>query len=76
MLHRMKTMTKTADVEQDCQRDGGKGRWIGWAVYLIGAASLLILWFIAGSVMVSYLFGGWILLGMTVLWLTEDSLEY
>ena len=72
----MKTMTPSAEVEQGAQRASINGRRIGWCVYLIGAASLFVFWFIAGFVMLSYLFGGWIMIGAIVLWFIEDPVEY
>ena len=69
----MKILSSSAELEQDHQRAAGKGRRIGWGVYLIGAVSLFMLWFVAGSVMVSYLFAGWIMIGAIVLWLIKDT---
>jgi len=72
----MKNLSSSADLEQGTQQAVGKGHRIGWGVYLIGAASLFVLWFVAGSVMLSYLFGGWMMIGAVVLWLIEDAMEY
>ena len=72
----MKILSSSAELEQGQQRAVGKGRRIVWGVYLIGAASLFVLWFVAGSVMLSYLFGGWIMIGALVLWFIEDTGEY
>jgi hypothetical protein len=69
----MKILSSSAELEQGHQRAAGKGRRIGWAVYLIVAVSLFMLWFVAGSIMLSYLFGGWIMIGAIVLWLIEDT---
>jgi hypothetical protein len=74
MLGRMKTMTDSA--QDDYQRTVEKSRRIVWWVYLLGAASLLVLWFVAGSTWVSYVFGGWMLIGAVGLWLIEDAVEY
>jgi len=71
----MKILSSSAEVEQGQQRAAGKGRRIVWGVYLIGAASLFVLWFVAGSVMLSYLFSGWIMIGALVLWRIEDAIE-
>ena len=72
----MKILSSSAELEQGHQRAVGKGRRIVWGVYLIGAASLFVLWFVAGSVMLSYLFSGWIMIGALVLWFIEDTAEY
>ena len=72
----MKILSSSAEVEQGQQRAAGKGHRISWGVYLIGAVSLFVLWFVAGSVMLSYLFGGWIMIGAIALWLIEDAWEY
>ena len=72
----MKILSSSAEIEQDQRRAVGKGRRISWLVYLIGAASLFTLWFLDGSVMSSYLFGGWIITGAILLWLIEDTAEY
>ena len=71
----MKKLSSSAKLEQGQQRATGKGRRVVWGVYLIGAASLFVLWFVAGSVMVSYLFSGWIMIGALVLWSIEDAIE-
>jgi hypothetical protein len=73
---RMKILSSSTELGQGSQRVVGKGRRIGWGVYLIGAASLFMLWFVTGSVMLSYLFVGWIMIGAIGLWLIEDPLEY
>jgi len=36
---------------------------------------VFMLWFVADSVMLSYLFGGWIVIGTLVLWFIEDTVE-
>jgi len=72
----MKILSSSAELEQDAQRAVGKGRRIIWGAYLIGAVSLFMLWFVADSVMLSYLFGGWMMIGAVVLWLIEDAMEY
>jgi len=72
----MKILSSSAELEQDHQRAAGKGRRISWGVYLIGAIGLFVLWFIADSVMLSYLFGGWIMIGAVGLWFAEDTTEY
>ena len=71
----MKILSSSAELEQGHQRATGTGRRIVWGVYLIGAASLFVLWFVAGSVMLSYLFSGWIMIGALVLWRIEDAIE-
>ena len=71
----MKILSSSAELEQGHQRATEKGRRIVWGVYLIGAASLFVLWFVAGSVMLSYLFSGWIMIGALVLWRIEDAIE-
>ena len=72
----MKILSSSAELEQGQQRTTGLDRRICWGVYLVGAVSLLVLWFVAGSVMFSYFFGGWIMIGAIVLWLIEESLDY
>jgi hypothetical protein len=72
----MKILSSSAEVEQGRQRAIGRGRRVFWGVYLIGAVSLFMLWFVAGAVMFSYLFGGWIMIGALVLWFIEDTAEY
>jgi hypothetical protein len=72
----MKILTSSTELEQSSQRAVGRGRRIAWRVYLIVAASLFALWFVAGSVMLSYLFVGWIMIGAIGLWLIEDTGEY
>jgi hypothetical protein len=72
----MKILSPSAELERGHQRAFGIGRRICWGVYLAGAVSLFVLWFVAGSVMFSYLFAGWIMIGAIVLWLIEDSLDY
>ena len=72
----MKILSSSAELEQGQQRAAGIGRRISWGVYLIGAVSLFMLWFVTGSVMLSYLFGGWIMIGALVLWFIEDTVEY
>jgi hypothetical protein len=72
----MKILSSSAELEQGQQRAVGKGHRIIWGVYLIGAVSLFTLWFVVGLVMVSYLFGGWIMIGALVLWFIEDTAEY
>jgi hypothetical protein len=72
----MKILSSSTELEQGYQRAVGKGRRIGWGVFLIGAVSLFMLWFVTGSVMLSYLFGGWSMIGAIVLWLIEDTGEY
>jgi hypothetical protein len=76
MLSSMKTMTSSAELEQDIQRYAEKSRYIFWSVYLLVAAGLLTLWFVVGSALFSYLFGGWMLIGAMVLWFIEDSAEH
>jgi hypothetical protein len=76
IICRMKILSSSTELEQGYQRAVGKGRRIGWGVYLIGAVSLFVLWFVAGSVMLSYLFGGWMMIGAVVLWFIEDAMEY
>lgn len=71
----MKILSSSAELEQGHQRAVGRGRRIAWGVYLIGAVSLFVLWFVAGLVMLSYLFGGWIMIGALVLWFIEDTAE-
>lgn len=71
----MKTMTSSAELEQDNQRSSDGSRYTSWGVYLLVAASLLVLWFVVGSVLFSYLFGGWMLIGAIVLWFIEDTAE-
>jgi hypothetical protein len=75
-MRRMKTASSSTELEQGYQRTGGKGRRIGWGIYLIGAVTLFMLWFVADSVMLSYFFGGWVMIGALVLWFTEDIVEY
>jgi hypothetical protein len=75
-MHRMKTASSSTELEQGYQRASGKGRRIGWGIYLIGAVTLFMLWFVADSVMLSYFFGGWVMIGALVLWFTEDIVEY
>ena len=75
IICRMKILSSSAELEQDAQRAVGKGRRIIWGAYLIGAVSLFMLWFVADSVMLSYLFGGWIVIGTLVLWFIEDTVE-
>ena len=75
-MRRMKTASSSTELEQGHQRAGGKGRRIGWGIYLIGAVSLFMLWFVTESVMLSYVFSGWILIGAILLWLIEDAVEY
>ena len=58
----MKTMTSSAELEQEYQRSAEKNRSIFWGVYLLVAASLLVLWFVVGAALLSYLFGGWMLI--------------
>jgi hypothetical protein len=72
----MKILSSSTELEQGYQRAVGKGRRIGWGVFLIGAVSLFMLWFVTGSVMLSYIFGGWSMIGAIVLWLIEDTGEY
>ena len=72
----MKILSSSAEVEQGQQRAVGKGHRISWGVYLIGAVSLFMLWFVAGWVMLSYLFGGWSMIGAIVMWFIEDPVEY
>jgi hypothetical protein len=72
----MKILSSSAELEQGRQRAIGIGRRIFWGVYLIGAVSLFVLWFVVGAVMFSYLFGGWIMIGALVLWFIEDTAEY
>jgi hypothetical protein len=76
MLSSMKTMTSSAELEQDIQRSAEKSRYIFWSVYLLVAASLFVLWFVVEFALFSYLFGGWMLLGAMVLWFIEDTAEY
>jgi len=71
----MKILSSSTEIEQGHRRAVGKGRRISWVVYLIGAASLFILWFVVGAVMLSYLFGGWTMIGALVLWRIEDAIE-
>jgi hypothetical protein len=71
----MKILSSSAELEQDHRDAEGKGRRIGWGVYLIGAVSLFMLWFVAGLVMLSYLFGGWVMIGAMVLWFADDTAE-
>jgi len=71
----MKILSSSTEVGQSPQRAAGVGRRIGWGVYLIGAVSVLILWFVVGSVFLSYLFGGWIMVGALLLWYVEDPAE-
>ena len=75
-MRRMKTTTSSAGFEQAPRRTIRKDRRIFWAVYLLVAVSLFVLWFVAGSVMLSYLFGGWMMIGAIALWLIEDTAEY
>jgi hypothetical protein len=75
-MHRMKTASSSTELEQGHRQAGGKGRRIGWGIYLIGAVTLFMLWFVANSVMLSYFFGGWVMIGALVLWFTEDIVEY
>jgi hypothetical protein len=75
-MRRMKTASSSTELEQGHQRAGGKARRIGWGIYLIGAVTLFMLWFVAGSVILSYFFGGWVMIGALVLWFTEDIVEY
>ena len=75
IIGRMKTMTSSAELEQGAQRAVSNGHRLVWGVYLLGAASLFALWFVLGAVMLSYLFGGWIMIGAIVLWLIEDTAE-
>ena len=72
----MKILSSSAELEQGHRRATEKGRRIGWGIYLIGAASLLVLWFVAGSILLSYLFGGWAMIGALALWFVEDTAEY
>jgi hypothetical protein len=72
----MKILSSSTELEQGYRRAVGKGRRIGWGVYLTGAVSLFMLWFVIGSIMLSYLFDGWILIGAILLWLIEDAVEY
>jgi hypothetical protein len=72
----MKTMTPSAELEQDHQRSSDRSWYTTWGVYLLVAASLLVLWFVVGSEIYSYLFGGWMLIGALVLWFIEDATEY
>ena len=72
----MKILSSSAELEQSQQRDVGKGRRIAWSIYLTGAASLFVLWFVVGSIMFSYLFAGWMMTGALLLWLIEDTVEY
>ncbi len=72
----MKILSSAVELEQSHQRAVRRGRRIGWGIYLIGAVSLFMFWFVAGSVMLSYLFGGWIMIGALVLWFIEDPVEY
>jgi hypothetical protein len=68
-------MTSSAEIEQNYQRAAEHGRYIFWGIYLLVAASLIILWFVVGSAIFSYLFGGWMLIGAIVLWFIEDAAE-
>jgi hypothetical protein len=68
----MKILSSSEELEQSSPRAVGIGRRIGWAVYLLGALSVLVLWFITSSGMLSYFFSGWIMVGALLLWLTED----
>jgi hypothetical protein len=72
----MKILSSSAEVEQGHPRAVGVGRRIFWGVYLIGAVSLFILWFVVGAVMFSYLFGGWSMTGALLLWFIEDTAAY
>ena len=72
----MKILSSSAESEQGYRRAVGEGRRIGWGIYLIGAVSMLMLWFVTESVMLSYVFSGWILIGAILLWLIEDAVEY
>jgi hypothetical protein len=72
----MKILSSSAELEQDDQRAVGKGHRVSWGVYLIGAVSLFVLWFIGGLMIFSYLFGGWTMVGALMLWFIEDPMEY
>jgi hypothetical protein len=72
----MKILSSSAELEQGDQRVAGKGRRVSWGIYLIGAVSLFVLWFIGGPMIFSYLFGGWTMVGALVLWFIEDPMEY
>ena len=68
-------MTESAELEHDHQSTAVTGRWIFVCIYLLVAASLLVLWYIGGSIIFSYLFGSWIMVGAIMLWLAEDTRE-
>jgi hypothetical protein len=72
----MKTTTPFRGLKSASQRAAGISSWIPWTIYLIVAASLFIVWFVAGSVVSSYLFGGWMTIGAILLWLIEDMAEH
>lgn len=76
MLGRMKTITDSAQMDDENPRTVEKGRRIGWSVYILVALILFWHWFVAGSSLVSYLFGGWMMIGAVGLWLVEDAVEY
>jgi hypothetical protein len=76
IICRMKILSSSVELEQGHQRAVRKGRRIVGGVYLIVAAGLFVLWFVAGSIMLSYLFGGWMMTGAIVLWLIEITVEY
>jgi hypothetical protein len=75
-MRRMKTTTPFRGLKSDSQRAIEISPRIAWGVYLIVAASLLVVWLVVGSVMLSYLFGGWMMIGAILLWLIEDAAEY
>jgi hypothetical protein len=72
----MKTTTPYRGLKPDTQRAAGISRWILWTGYLLVAAVLFVLWFVSELVMLSYLFGGWMMIGAIALWLIEDAAEY
>jgi hypothetical protein len=72
----MRTTIPSTELKQASQRTARKGRLFGWGVYLTVAFSLLALWFVAGELLFSYLFGGWMMIGAILLWLIEDAAEY
>ena len=63
-------------MEPETQPTVEKGRYIFWGIYLLVAASLLMLWFVDGAATFTYLFGAWTTTGAIGLWLIEDAVEY
>jgi hypothetical protein len=72
----MKIVSSSTDIGQVHQRAVRIGRRTSWGIYLSGAVSLFALWFVAGLVVVSYLFLGWIMAGALLLWFIEDTAEF